>query len=346
MKSNRFHISSLILLATLIFWLPNEIYGQEAESRPVRILINNLPEDTGPPDIKIMTPPIVEGEIYPTEVDVIDLIGEVSDQSGIKFVSVNSDIRSVNDAGIFSTRLQLVPGENKIRLLAADTQDNLNEKFITVWYKPPQISLAEKIQQNSTYYGLVIGIEKYEDPDLQNLENPIKDAEKLHRALLDNYTFNEGNIVLAGGSAAADNDDFAVVRFTPSGDVDTSFGVDGIVTADYGGTYDSYATDMAIQSDGKHMIVGYVGAGLYEPMVMRFNAGGSADTSFSGDGKMTINIGNAPGESCGDVVLQDDGKAVVATGVGMDGKYSPGIARLTTSGQLDTSFSGRRNRVR
>ena len=198
----------MILTITCMAWTSQVADAQQIESKPARIKLNNLQEmhpvsvtdaqgpDASAPEIKLISPSIAAGGVYSSDSDMIDLIGEVTDQGGVKFVSVNSDIRSINDAGIFSTRLQLEPGENKVRIMASDLESNLNEQFFTVLYYPPKLSLSDKIKQESNYYGLVIGINKYEDPDLQDLDNPIKDAENLHRALLENYTFKPEDMVL------------------------------------------------------------------------------------------------------------------------------------------------------
>jgi hypothetical protein len=170
-------------------------FCQEVESKAVRILINNLP-DTLPPSIKLMTPEINRGTTFQTDAKELDLIGEVKDESGIKFVTVNSDVRNVNEVGIFSTRLTLEPGENRIRLVAADIEDNVQEQVITVTYTPPVPTLADRISEEARYYGLIIGIDKYEDRNLPDLDNPIADAGKLYNTLVSKYTFDEADITL------------------------------------------------------------------------------------------------------------------------------------------------------
>ena len=53
----------------------------------------------------------------------------------------------------------------------------------TIEYIPPVVTLADRINQESTYYGLLIGIDDYNDNDLDDLDNPIRDAENLFRTL-------------------------------------------------------------------------------------------------------------------------------------------------------------------
>ena len=87
------------------------------------------------------------------------------------------------------------------------------------------------------------------------------------------------------------------------------------------------------QPDGKVVAVGTdEGHGSVAFALARYNANGSLDTSFAGDGKQTTeNFGTPTG-----VALQGDGKIVV---VGTDGADFA-LARYNPNGSLDTSFSG------
>jgi len=167
---------------------------QEVETKSVRIRISNLP-DTIPPSIKLMTPYITRDMIYETEADKMDIIGEVKDENGIRFISVNSELMPVNESGLFSSRLKLLQGENEIRLVASDNKDNINEKVYIVAYNPV-VTLEDRITKEAKYYGLIIGIDNYLDDKLPDLDNPIHDAEKIYRTLTSKYTFDSNNMLL------------------------------------------------------------------------------------------------------------------------------------------------------
>ncbi|MFH0757921.1 MAG: caspase family protein [Bacteroidota bacterium] len=68
----------------------------------------------------------------------------------------------------------------------------------------PVLTLYEKIMKESTYYALLIGIEKYKDPQLPNLDNPGKDVEKLHEILKGNYMFRDENIMILNDATRND----------------------------------------------------------------------------------------------------------------------------------------------
>jgi hypothetical protein len=203
MKHHRYFRSFYILVIIGMILGLGPINGQDAKSNVVRFKISNLP-DTEPPLIKIMTPSIAEGTVYRTSTAEIVLIGEVTDKSGVKFVSVNDDVRSINEAGIFTARLELANGINTIQLIAADQEDNLADQSISIEYNPPIVTLADRIKATSKYYGLMIGIDKYQDPNLPDLDNPVKDAEKLYNTLTSKYVFDQANMIILKNAKRTD----------------------------------------------------------------------------------------------------------------------------------------------
>ena len=140
----------------------------------------------------------------------------------------------------------------------------------------------------------------------------------------------DGKIVAGGSSYNGHNFDFALVRYKPSGAVDTSFGHDGKVTTNFFGG-DSIS-GLALQPNGMIVAVGVAGivgadgnSGNFA--LARYKANGLLDQSFGSGGKVQTKIGAVSGASS--VVLQPDGKIVVA---------GSGLARYNSDGSLDPSF--------
>ncbi|RMD52107.1 hypothetical protein D6827_00705, partial [Candidatus Parcubacteria bacterium] len=149
----------------------------------------------------------------------------------------------------------------------------------------------------------------------------------------------DGKIVVAGYSSNGSNNDFAVVRYNSDGSLDESFDVDGKVTTSIGPGND-FGQSVAIQTDGKIVVVGYASNGSnYDIAVVRYNSDGSLDTSFDGDGKVTTALGS--GDDYGfSVALQSDGKIVVA-GYSLNGSNNDiAVVRYNSDGTLDASFDG------
>ena len=160
----------------------------------------------------------------------------------------------------------------------------------------------------------------------------------------------DGKIVAVGSvfrrsSGDSSISDFALARYNPNGTLDTSFSGDGRKTTDFAGIDDG-ATGVALQSDGKIVVVGRTGFGSpfgdsFDFAVARYNPNGSLDTSFSGDGKQTAGFGDSDVPK--GVVVQGDGK-IVAVGYTCNGNPDTtcdfALARFNSNGSLDTSFSG------
>ncbi|MEU6882257.1 calcium-binding protein [Streptomyces sp. NPDC046712] len=123
---------------------------------------------------------------------------------------------------------------------------------------------------------------------------------------------SDGRIVVAGQSPEG----FTVARFTTGGAADTSFGGDGRVGTTFVAGLGA-AHDVALQPDGKIVATGVGGGAPSENdfAVARYLADGSLDSSFSGDGKVTTDVGfdfANDWEEGRSLVLQPDGKIVVS----------------------------------
>lgn len=134
----------------------------------------------------------------------------------------------------------------------------------------------------------------------------------------------DGKIIVVGQSV----NDFSVVRYTPTGVLDTTFGTGGKVTTDIGSSTIDGAYGVAVQPDGKIIVVG---TSANKFAIVRYTPAGVLDTTFGTGGKTTTSL---TGTSIAyDVAIQTDGKIVVA-GVS-NSKII--VARYTSAGVLDTT---------
>lgn len=153
-----------------------------------------------------------------------------------------------------------------------------------------------------------------------------------------------GKIVIGArvyDTADSSNFDFALARLNANGSFDTTFDGDGKVIVDFGNIRsDLWA--IKLQSDGKIVAAGTAeNPGSTDFAVARLNANGSLDTTFSGDGKQTTDIGTNSFEYVNNVALQSDGKIILAgTTYTNNIEFDFAVVRYTASGALDTTFSG------
>src|SRR5262249_29362107 len=152
----------------------------------------------------------------------------------------------------------------------------------------------------------------------------------------------DGKIVAVGDLYNGSNYDFAVARYNPDGSLDPTFGNNGTESWAYG-PGDDIAWAVALQADGKIVVAGYMYTGTgsnYDMAVARLNPNGSFDTTFNSTRKQTIYFPRDHDVAYG-VAVQADGKIVVAgyAYTGATTGFDFAVARLTSTGQLDTSFN-------
>ena len=142
----------------------------------------------------------------------------------------------------------------------------------------------------------------------------------------------DGKIVVVGNASI---DHWAVVRYNTDGSLDTSFGANGITLIDRGNH--SRLNAVVMDDSGRIIVAGieWIGSGS-DFVVARFNADGSLDTTFDGDGVALTNPSPTSFRGAEDVTLDRQGRILAS------GYYSSSYAavvRYRTDGTLDNSFS-------
>jgi uncharacterized delta-60 repeat protein len=165
---------------------------------------------------------------------------------------------------------------------------------------------------------------------------------------------SQGRIVVAGEVVANNGDsDFGIARLLSNGEMDLAFGFSGKSRAgiNVGGAYPDSPTDVAIDAQGRIVVVGSASSaqGTGDFAVVRvmgdgFQAG-FFDPSFDGDGRAVVSFGFDIGSQGGDsdgaagVAIDSQGRIVVAGTVGRADYHSDfGMIRLEDGGALDMSF--------
>jgi uncharacterized delta-60 repeat protein len=142
----------------------------------------------------------------------------------------------------------------------------------------------------------------------------------------------DGKIIIAGNNYDLTGNYSDMVRYTADGAVDHtfSFGKD---------TLRGYFDCAELQSNGNIMVGGWIKDVLsnYDGVVARFKSGGSADSTFSYDGKVPIDF--STGDNFTAIALQMDQK-IIAAGSTLKGMiaFKSIIARINSNGLLDDSF--------
>ena len=151
---------------------------------------------------------------------------------------------------------------------------------------------------------------------------------------------SDGKIVMAGYSSTGGIFIFAVARYNTDGSLDNTFDADGKLTTAIGLT-DDEATAIAIQTDGKIIAAGFSYNGTRNVFALaRYNTDGSLDNTFDADGKVTTAFAGSIGNIINSIMLQTDGKLVVAGSNHNGTNLDFALARYNTDGSLDNTFDG------
>ena len=127
-----------------------------------------------------------------------------------------------------------------------------------------------------------------------------------------------------------------------AGDLDPTFGAAGKALPAITGAYRVEVTALAMQGDGKIVCVGTYSTaefGPYDFIVFRLLPGGDLDTGFGSGGWVVTDLGS-DADFPRDVVIQGDGKIVVAGAVDVGGSPRGVLVRYTSGGALDTAEFG------
>jgi uncharacterized delta-60 repeat protein len=117
------------------------------------------------------------------------------------------------------------------------------------------------------------------------------------------------------------------------GDLDPSFGTGGVALGPTGSQF----FDVVRQPDGKLVAAGYRTLTPKHLLVARFETDGTLDATFGTGGMVETAVGTGQIAVADEVVLQPDGKIVVA-GYALQGDVVLVLARYETDGSLDATF--------
>jgi uncharacterized delta-60 repeat protein len=154
----------------------------------------------------------------------------------------------------------------------------------------------------------------------------------------------DGRLVAVGYARHPEraHDTFAVARYNSDGSLDTSFGEGGgvitAVDAQTGAGRNDIARAVALDRNGRIVVVGETGGAFKDIAVVRYNPDGTLDTSFGDGGGVVTDLGGNDGANA--VAVQLDGRIVVGGSGWRQGSGAEDfvVVRYNPDGTLDASF--------
>jgi uncharacterized delta-60 repeat protein len=154
----------------------------------------------------------------------------------------------------------------------------------------------------------------------------------------------DGRIVVGATATAGTDVDWIVARFRPDGRLDTSFGTGGVVRLDLGTGTGNDLRDLIVLGGGAVLAAGNINQGAALGGVnfaaLRLTPAGQLDSTFGVGGVATVDFSGGDDRAFA-ARLQSTGKIVL----GGTSNFATttahfALARLTPTGQLDTSAAG------
>lgn len=154
---------------------------------------------------------------------------------------------------------------------------------------------------------------------------------------------HSGRILVAGYLLNSPSQNFAVVRFTADGRLDSSFGING--TSTVFGPFRGEVFDVAVDQQDRIILVGsyFTDSQAKDDFaVVRLLSNGNLDSSFADTGVRIVDFDGRADQAIG-VAIASSGQIVVAGRSSVTGDFGPedyrlGLIGLLPNGQLDNLF--------
>ena len=149
------------------------------------------------------------------------------------------------------------------------------------------------------------------------------------------YLMPDGRILAAGYSG----NDWAIARYLPDGELDTTFSNDGKLLVDFDLENDQ-AFGIATQSDGKIVVGGFATVDGFYPRfaLARFYENGDPDLSFGVDGKTTETVFGRWDQARALILRPDDRIMLVGYTQDLMNSFDMTVMQFNSNGALDVSF--------
>jgi len=150
----------------------------------------------------------------------------------------------------------------------------------------------------------------------------------------------DGKIVAAGFASTGLKANVGLARYNTDGSLDTSFDTDGKATLSISSGND-VAGDIVLQTNGQIVVAGVTGNNPVDTdvFIARFNSTGLLDTGYGAGGRTVTDFSSST-DGANALVIQLDGKALVAGYTGSTLNQDFALARYDINGNPDTTFNG------
>ena len=165
--------------------------------------------DTKPPVIVVLEPASHDARgIRPLSVEKAEIKARVTDEFGVKTVTINGAVVPAGPDSTYTTVLPMREDESKVTIVAADNAGNTSKEEFPVYRRK---DIAGELFAGK-YYAFIIGIDNYSG-SWDRLQNAVRDAKSVEKLFRESFRFDSIQ-TLYNGQATRDNILGAIDNFT------------------------------------------------------------------------------------------------------------------------------------
>ena len=151
---------------------------------------------------------------------------------------------------------------------------------------------------------------------------------------------SSGRLLVAGNSMPNADSDMTLWRYDSSGNLDGTFGTNGVVTYDSGSGAD-YGYAIALDSSGNILIAGRINGSNGDMALWRYDASGAPDNTFGSDpGTNLVAYTDGQSSSASAIAVDASGKVLVAGYIYSGSHYRMALWRYDADGGPDNTLGG------
>ena len=166
---------------------------------------NRSIDDKKAPAIEILSPQVMRDRALSIVEAKLKVIGIATDINGVFEVKVNQIPAKLQPDGHFELEIPLTIGMNSIKVEATDMFHNTENYEFFMDRKPSTMPTNKgvgvvaspenvKALAMGNYHVLLIAVQDYNDASINDLQNPISDAQQLYETLTSSYTIDKQNV--------------------------------------------------------------------------------------------------------------------------------------------------------
>lgn len=139
--------------------------------------------------LSIINPQLGANNTFISTKPELSVRGKIIDGIVNPTVIINGESISLTPDKFFEKNIVLSYGVNTIGIIAKDGNGVIVGRQKLVVEYNPQSQANTGLMTTGVYYALIIAVNEYDDPEINDLDKPISDAQKLYEVLTSSYTF-------------------------------------------------------------------------------------------------------------------------------------------------------------